>query len=102
MRGRQSVLRNRSVLAKERMVSEIHLIALPAGADCFLRRRQVLAMIGLSATALYRRIAERTFPPPFKVGEGAARWSLREVVEWQRRERERDMRSARQQHLSAS
>jgi len=48
-----------------------------------LRRKQVEARCGLSRSAIYRRIAEGTFPKPVTIGEGkAVGWIAREVDEF--------------------
>ena len=49
-----------------------------------LRRKQVEARTGLSRSALYRRIADQTFPAPIPLGEDgrAVGWIEREVTQW--------------------
>jgi prophage regulatory protein len=45
-----------------------------------LRRKQVEARCGLSRSAIYRRIAEGTFPKPVTIGEGkAVGWLAHEI-----------------------
>ena len=47
-----------------------------------LRRRQVEARTGLSCSALYRRIAEGTFPRQVTLGSAAVGWIESEVDQW--------------------
>jgi prophage regulatory protein len=45
-----------------------------------LRRRQVESRCGLSRSAIYRRIADGTFPKPVTIGDGrAVGWLAHEV-----------------------
>ena len=61
-----------------------------------LRRKQVEARCGLSRSAIYRRIAEGTFPKPVTIGEGkAVGWIAREVEDFLARcVAQRDKRAA--------
>jgi prophage regulatory protein len=51
-----------------------------------LRRREVEHIVGLSRSALYRRIAEKSFPQPVPLGGGAGShavgWLSSEVSKW--------------------
>lgn len=47
-----------------------------------LRLPQVLALVGLSRSPLYRDIAAGTFPAPVSIGARAVAWHEREVLEW--------------------
>jgi prophage regulatory protein len=50
--------------------------------DRILRRREVERLIGLSCSAIYRRIADGTFPPPLDLGGNAVGWRESTVVAW--------------------
>ena len=49
-----------------------------------LRRRAVERRIGLKRSALYKAIAEGSFPRPVKLGRRAVGWLESEVSEWLR------------------
>ena len=53
-----------------------------ADLDPFLRLREVETSVGLSKTAIYRRIAEGTFPAPRQLGGGQVRWPLSVIRAW--------------------
>ena len=40
--------------------------------NCIIRRREVERRVGLSRSAIYRRVQEGTFPAPVPIGEGKA------------------------------
>ena len=46
-----------------------------------LRRREVEAMVGLSTSAIYRKMRAKTFPVALHLG-GAVRWRSDEVEAW--------------------
>jgi predicted DNA-binding transcriptional regulator AlpA len=48
----------------------------------FLRIRDVLRITALSRPTLYRRIAERRFPPPVHLGGRACGWSVVALQTW--------------------
>ncbi|MHB1871969.1 MAG: helix-turn-helix transcriptional regulator [Steroidobacteraceae bacterium] len=48
----------------------------------FLRIRDVLRITSLSRPTLYRRIAERRFPPPVHLGGRACGWSVVALQTW--------------------
>ncbi len=48
----------------------------------FMRRPEVLAMLGVSDSTLYAMIRARKFPPSCKIGERAVGWSHRAVMDW--------------------
>lgn len=50
--------------------------------DKLLRRRDVIALTGLSRTTLWVMEREGRFPRRRKVGPAAVAWSEREVMEW--------------------
>jgi prophage regulatory protein len=56
------------------------------GDNRILRRREVERIVGLSRSALYRRIAEKTFPRPVPLNGGAdshaVGWLSSEVSQW--------------------
>lgn len=47
-----------------------------------LRLPAVTARTGLSRATLYARIAEKSFPPPIKLGKRAVAWPSDEVDAW--------------------
>lgn len=47
-----------------------------------IQLREVMQLIGLGKTMIYRMIQENRFPPPYKLSPGASRWSEAEVVAW--------------------
>ncbi|WP_183720403.1 MULTISPECIES: AlpA family transcriptional regulator [Paraburkholderia] len=44
-----------------------------------LRRRQVEIATGFSRTTIYRRVGEKTFPAPIKLGPRCVGWRLADV-----------------------
>lgn len=50
--------------------------------DRFLRRKEVEAATGLSRSAIYRRIANGTFPAPQDLGGNTVRWPESAIDEW--------------------
>jgi predicted DNA-binding transcriptional regulator AlpA len=58
----------------------------------FIRPRQVLEMIGVSRTTLWRMVREGSFPPPVRITarDNGARGYLREAAETWMRERTGD------------
>jgi prophage regulatory protein len=53
--------------------------------DRLLRRRDVEAIVGLSRSAIYAKIAERSFPEPVKIASHAVRWRESDVRQWMER-----------------
>ena len=45
-------------------------------------RIEVQERIGLSKSALYRRLSLGEFPRPLEVGGGSVRWKSSEIVDW--------------------
>jgi prophage regulatory protein len=50
--------------------------------DRLLRRRDVEAIIGLSRSAIYARMAEGTFPKPISLSARAVRWRESDICQW--------------------
>jgi prophage regulatory protein len=48
----------------------------------FVRPRQVLEMIGVSRTTLWRMVQSGTFPPPVRITERNSGYILEAVEEW--------------------
>lgn len=48
----------------------------------FLRQPQVLSLIPISKSTLWRRVRARTFPVPVKLSERITVWSAEEVRMW--------------------
>ncbi|MDR5801608.1 AlpA family transcriptional regulator [Caballeronia sp. LZ001] len=44
-----------------------------------LRRKQVQAATGLSCSTLYRRIKDKTFPAPVKLGPNSVGWRAGDI-----------------------
>lgn len=47
-----------------------------------IRLPEVIGMTGLSRSAIYRRIANGTFPSQIHLGSRTSAWSQREVAAW--------------------
>ena len=45
-------------------------------------RTEVQNMVGLSKSAIYRRLELGEFPRPLEVGAGSVRWKSSEIVDW--------------------
>jgi prophage regulatory protein len=50
--------------------------------DYLLRLRDVIEKTSLSRSTIYRRIDDRTFPKPVKVGDFAVRWKSSAIDGW--------------------
>lgn len=48
----------------------------------FLKRKEVLAIIGRSSSSMYRDIASGAFPRPRRLGARSVAWREDEVLEW--------------------
>jgi prophage regulatory protein len=60
-------------------------------AQRLLRLAEVIKMIGLCRSSIYRYVAEGKFPAPINVGYRSVRWRLSDVLAWRTRvSRERD------------
>lgn len=49
----------------------------------FLRLEEVTVRTALSRSEIYKRVQEKTFPPPLKLAARLSVWVEREVIEWQ-------------------
>jgi prophage regulatory protein len=47
-----------------------------------LRLNEVIGMIGLCRSSIYRYVSEERFPAPIRVGERSVRWKLADVLAW--------------------
>jgi prophage regulatory protein len=47
-----------------------------------LRLSEVCRLIGMSRSAIYRRIKEETFPAPLRVGDRSVRWASDVIDAW--------------------
>ena len=54
----------------------------PAQPALLLRRRDVLALLGISHSALYRYMHHASFPRPIRIGPKAVRWRRDEIERW--------------------
>ena len=59
----------------------------PRAAGTLLRRKEVTALLGISNSSLYQRIAEGTFPAQVRIGPRAVRWRYEEVIAWRNAQR---------------
>jgi prophage regulatory protein len=50
----------------------------------FLREPEVLARLPFSKPTLHRKVKERTFPAPVKIGVRAVAWLTSEIEQWER------------------
>jgi prophage regulatory protein len=50
--------------------------------DRLLRMREVMSIVGLGKTLIYRLIQDGDFPQPYKPGGYAVRWSENELIDW--------------------
>jgi prophage regulatory protein len=53
------------------------------GAQRFLRRPEVEALVGLSRARIYQKVAQGTFPAPIKISDRAVAWSEASIINWQ-------------------
>lgn len=53
--------------------------------DRFMRRPEVLGLLGVSDSTLYAMIRARKFPPAVGIGDRCVAWSRRAVTEWMER-----------------
>jgi prophage regulatory protein len=53
--------------------------------DRFMRRPEVLELVGVSDSTLYSMIRARKFPPAIGIGDRCVAWSRRAVLEWMER-----------------
>lgn len=51
-------------------------------ASAFLRMPHVVRMTGLGRSTIYRMIAEKTFPPPVRLGMRAVAWRRSDLDRW--------------------
>lgn len=62
------------------MATQIDFPNLP---DCaIVRQRQIVPLIGLSASTLWRYVRSGKFPKPFKVGANSTAWRWGDVRAW--------------------
>jgi prophage regulatory protein len=47
-----------------------------------IRLKEVITMIGLGRSSIYRYVSEGRFPAPIKVGYRSVRWKLADVLAW--------------------
>lgn len=48
----------------------------------FLRQPQVLALVPISKSTLWRRIQARTFPEPLKLSQRVTVWRVEDIRRW--------------------
>ncbi len=47
-----------------------------------IRRKEVLARVGLSQTSMYEQIAAGQFPKPIPIGPKSVAWLEPEIMDW--------------------
>jgi len=50
--------------------------------SAMIRQRDLLRVVGISATSIWRRCAAGTFPKPIKLGEKTTAWRWGDVRKW--------------------
>lgn len=50
--------------------------------DRFIKLDEVTRRVGLGKSMVYRLIQEGRFPAPYRLANGASRWSDHEIVAW--------------------
>lgn len=60
---------------------ETHSPAQPVP-DRLIKLDQVMAIVGLGKTLIYRLVGKDAFPQPLKLGSNASRWSEAEIFSW--------------------
>ncbi len=48
----------------------------------FVRKTTILPMLGFSATTLWRRVKQGTFPQPVKLSERVTAWRVEDIRAW--------------------
>jgi prophage regulatory protein len=51
--------------------------------DRLIALNEVMHLVGLRRTSIYKMIGEQRFPRPVKIGERTSRWIEREIRAWQ-------------------
>ncbi len=51
-------------------------------ADRLIKLDQVMSVVGLGKTLIYRLVGDGAFPKPLKLGSNASRWSESEIFSW--------------------
>ena len=52
--------------------------------DRLIRRKELIQMVGYSASSIWRRCKDGSFPHPVRLGPSSVAWRLSEVEEWMR------------------
>ncbi|WP_423739502.1 helix-turn-helix transcriptional regulator [Desulfuromonas soudanensis] len=52
--------------------------------DRLVRRKELIEIVGYSASSIWRRIKDGSFPNSVRLGPSAVAWRLSEVEEWMR------------------
>ncbi|MDD2337482.1 MAG: AlpA family phage regulatory protein [Geobacteraceae bacterium] len=50
--------------------------------DRLIRRKELVKMVGYSASSIWRRCKDGSFPLAVRIGPSAVAWRLSEVEEW--------------------
>ena len=54
----------------------------------FMRRREVMELLGLSHTTIYKMVEEGRFPRPLRIGPNTTRWRSDQVDAWMKEQME--------------
>ena len=47
-----------------------------------VRREEVSKLTGLARATIYKKVRERSFPPPIRLGARSVGWRLSDIVAW--------------------
>ena len=54
----------------------------PLEARRIVRRDEVSQLTGLARATIYKKVKERSFPPPIRLGARAVGWRMSDIVTW--------------------
>ena len=54
----------------------------PLEARRIVRRDEVSKLTGLARATIYKKVKERSFPPPIRLGARAVGWRMSDIVTW--------------------
>ena len=54
----------------------------PLEARRIVRRDEVSQLTGLAKATIYKKVKERSFPPPIRLGARAVGWRMSDIVTW--------------------
>lgn len=50
--------------------------------NALLRLKDVCRLFGVSRSTIYKRVSEKTFPPPMRISERSVRWRMADLADW--------------------